>query len=199
MPVIAHKERELARPEIHKVNGVAQREQVYRFWYDTYVAEMRRSVKDADHERRRLTDSLEDHSTIFAAYEGPAILGTIRVNLSSMGSLSYYDELYGLDACKPDRDPVAIATKFMVKSRYRGTPLGYELASAGLAECVRGSAVAVYMDCNEYLFGYFSTLGFECVRSAVHPEFGSVRVMKYDLSDPERRRGFLGTDPRAGS
>jgi predicted GNAT family N-acyltransferase len=192
------KKQTLQRPEIRKVGGAVERERVYRFWYDTYVTEMRRPVKDPDHERRILTDELESHSTILAAHAEGAIVGTVRLNFPSRGSTSYYEELYQLDPSESHRAGAAIVTKYMVEARYRSTALPYELACAALVECVDQAIETAYMDCNEHLLSYFTTLGFVEHITAVHPEFGPVRVMKYDLSNPQHTHGLLGRYIKTG-
>jgi hypothetical protein len=190
---MAVKKQAVPRPEIRKVDSPAGRERVYRFWYDTYVTEMRRPVKGPDHERGLLIDCLEDHSTILAAYADGEITGTVRLNTPSRGPIFYYESLYGLDRHEHDRARTAIVTKYMVHARYRATPLAYKLACAALVECVEQQIDLAFMDCNEHLLSYFSALGFdEHIAAAHHPEFGSVRIMKYDLKNPKHNEGVLG-------
>lgn len=183
----------LCRPHIRIVDGADDRARVYRFWYDTYVTEMRRPVKNPDHERRLLVDELEDHSMILAAHAGGAVVGTVRLNVPSRGPTAYYEALYQLAPSVDERARLAIVTKYMVDRRYRAGALPYELACAALVECAAQGIATAYMDCNDHLLDYFTALGFETAApSQVHPEYGRVNIMKYDLSEPERMRGLLG-------
>jgi len=67
--------------KIRKVNTPDEREAVYRFRYSVYVEEMNRPKKYADHASRKITDPLDEHGDIFAVFEGPRVVGTVRVNL----------------------------------------------------------------------------------------------------------------------
>ncbi len=53
-------------------------EQVSQLRYDVYATEEGLALSDMDHERRTIQDAYDACSSIFAAFEGPRVIGTLR-------------------------------------------------------------------------------------------------------------------------
>jgi predicted GNAT family N-acyltransferase len=178
--------------EIRPVLG-RERSAIYRFWYDIYVREMCRSVANVDHKRMILVDSLENHSAIFAACIDGVVVGTVRLSFPSEGTLSYYQDLYRIARDEYFDDRTVIVTRLMVSQQFRSSVLGFQLAQKALLASIERGIHYAFMDCNDPVLQYFLALGFEThAEGVVHPEFGQVHVMRYDLSDPENLPGLLG-------
>lgn len=57
-----------------------ERKRIYQFRYQVYVDEMRKQPKDANHQERLLTDSLDDTATLFYIAQADQIIATLRRN-----------------------------------------------------------------------------------------------------------------------
>jgi len=71
--------------EVALADNESLRERLYSFRYQTYVGRMGLSPRCADHERRRLSDGLDDVSTSFALLDCEQVIGSLRLTL--MGDL----------------------------------------------------------------------------------------------------------------
>ena len=178
--------------KMENVKSPAQRRDVYRFWYEVYIEEMRRPIQSADHEQRLLVDDLEDHSIILAARSASGIIGTVRLNFPSAGPLSYFGDLYKIDQYEGYENRTVIVTRLMVAERFRKSSLGFRLSQESLLLALRAGVRDAYIDCNAHLIPHFRRLGFRDHVLAMHPDFGRVQVMHYDLSDHNRLAGLLG-------
>jgi CRP-like cAMP-binding protein len=66
-----------------------------RLRYDVYCQELGRTSPYADHDKRVITDHLDESGHVFIAVEAGETIGTLRGNVPSEGSLGVLDELYG--------------------------------------------------------------------------------------------------------
>jgi GNAT superfamily N-acetyltransferase len=160
------------------VDAPALREEVYRFRYDIYVREMRRTQRTADHADGRIVDALDDAGILLAALD-PAgrVIGTLRGNMFDEPAAREYERLYQLELSDRQRRITSLTTRLMIAPRYRGSGLALALARARFRSAVdRGSAFD-YIDCNDHLVPLFSRLGYQEVRRVEHPDYGLVNVM----------------------
>lgn len=64
-----------------------EKKRIYQFRYQVYVDEMRKQPKDANHQERILSDSLDDTATLFYIAQADQIIATLRRNFLDSSSL----------------------------------------------------------------------------------------------------------------
>lgn len=160
------------------------REAIFRLRYRVCVDEMASPQKDADHQRRRIEDALDRHGLILGAWRGAELIGTVRANLLRDGGIGLYRDLYGLDRLTyREFRHTSITTRLMVLPRMRHTRVAVGLATALYALGLNRGILFDHIDCNAHLVPFFTHLGYRIHRSAVHPEYGEVTVMRLNLID----------------
>lgn len=165
-------------------------EAICRFRYSVYVDEMNRPQKDADHEQQSIVDFLDDsESRLYGAWNGHAVVGTLRSNYLAYSDIGQYLDQYRLENLTSwERRHSSITTRLMVRQSHRNSMLAVRLACEtyhhGLAEGV----LFDFIDCNSHLVPFFTGLGYLVHADDVtHPEYGRVTVMRLNLTD----RGHL--------
>src|SRR5262249_3502634 len=158
------------------------RESAMRLRYEVYCDELGRQSPFADHERRILTDALDDRGDIFIATEAGEVIGTLRLNLCREGSLDGYEELYGMRASPHHPKATAICTKFVVKKSKRRGPAALKLVAAVARHCARSNLRECYIDCIPSLLPYYKAMGFKLTGPKFfHRENGPSYPMKIDV------------------
>jgi len=162
-------------------------ESIYRFRYNVYVEEMNRTQFYADHTSRTIRDPLDDSAVVLAAWDGQAVVGTVRYNFLRHSGIGEYFELYNVAGIPPLlRENTSITTRLMVAPRFRGGTLASRLACAAYKDALVNGIQVDLIDCNHHLISFFSRLGYLTHRDgAVHAEYGPVTVMRLNLLDQE--------------
>jgi N-acyl-L-homoserine lactone synthetase len=161
--------------------------EIYRFRYKIYEEEMQRHDRYADHEKKIITDPLDNHGYNIAVYESGVITGSVRVNFCTDGDPGEYLDFYGLkDRGRDYPDKVSYSTRLMVEPAYRGGVLplliSVECFKLGLERGVNWCIC----DCNSNVLPFFKKLGYEVQDAGkVHPSFGKVIVLRFNLRDPK--------------
>jgi len=162
-------------------------EDVYRFWYDVYVAEMGRHINDArtSHQHRKLYDPLATAGFLYLARQDGEVVGTILTTPVDHPAIKKYRSLYGLDALSPEDQSVsAITTKLMVKANLRRTRLLMRMVFATYDWTLRVGMKYGYMDCNDHLLSLFHKLGYEQhLPTLYHADYGQVNSMRIELTN----------------
>ncbi|MFN8059292.1 MAG: cyclic nucleotide-binding domain-containing protein [Vicinamibacterales bacterium] len=157
-------------------------ENAQRLRYEVYCEELQRQSPYADHGRRILADSLDDHGHTFVAVEGGEPVGTLRLNLATDGPLGLLEDLYGMRASAHHPRRTAVCTKFIVKKAKRGGATSLKLIAAVAKFGLRNSIREGYIDCIPALLPYYKALGFvQTGPQFLHRENGPSRPMKLDL------------------
>ncbi len=151
-----------------------EREAVYAFRYQVYVDEMGKPMDEADHERRIVRDPADESGSIFVAYEDGELVGTLRVNIgleSMLGDprLGIYD-LHMFD----DGDPAqfAFASRFMLRSDYRGSLAAHRLSVAALEASIAENVRLCFCYCAPYLVSFYEQMGFRRYTDNFNDELG---------------------------
>jgi len=171
--------------------------EVFRFRYKIYEEEMSRHDQYADHDKKEISDPLDAHGYNIAALMDGEIVAVNRVNFCADGDPGVYLDFYELDSVGADYpDKVAYSTRIMAAEHVRGRLPPMMVSVAGFQLGVDRDVNWCFCDCNDHLVPFFMKLGFEPFRPGkVHPSFGEVTVLRYDLRDGkhfDRKRSVLG-------
>jgi predicted GNAT family N-acyltransferase len=154
-----------------------------RLRYEVYCEELGRKSPYADPEKKIITDDLDEFGHIFLAVEADEMVGTLRVNSPSEGSLGVLEELYGMRASANHPDATVICTKFIVKKSRRRSPAAIKLISAATKYGVRSKWKECFIDCIPALLPYYKAMGFRIAGPRFfHRENGPSLPMKLDVS-----------------
>jgi predicted GNAT family N-acyltransferase len=175
--------RAAAAYRVSRVTSPSAQQAVYRLRYDVYVTEMRRPQPYADHERRLVSDPLDEHGLVLGLHHGDAIVGTVRLN-SLDRDVGDYRDLYGLDAL-PRSETAAhvIVTSLMFDPDHRGTPALVKVFQACFAAAWERGVTTAWVDCNDHLVPMFLRFGFVPERRFLHPLYGEVQLLRLNLRD----------------
>jgi len=165
-------------------------EGVFAFRYRIYVDEMKRLQKDADHDRRRIRDGLDDTAINLAAWNEERIVGVARVNLARDGGLGMYEDFYEMDGVAADHPSrTSIVTRLMLAPEFRHSGLAVQMFCACFGTGMRHGIRWNFVDCNRPLVPLFLRFGYsEHLPTAMHPEYGLVHRLRLDLLDVENLR-----------
>jgi hypothetical protein len=163
-----------------EANDPAARDEVFRFRYRVYVEVMNRRQKYADHIRRIIAEPLDDTATIYAAYLGDRIIGTIRGNRFSDPATEYYRKIYRIDDRFDYRpEDMTLTTKLMVEPALQRTTYPIKLILHYADNFHFGNGCRIdFLDCNAHLIKFFEKFGYVDYHGwVVHSEYGTVRPM----------------------
>jgi predicted GNAT family N-acyltransferase len=174
--------------DVYLCRGPEMLEQAQRLRYEVYCQELGRQSPYADHDRKIITDRLDDDGHVFVALENGETIGTLRGNVSANQSLGFYEELYRMNASKHHPQATAICTKFIVKRSRRGGPAAMKLISAMVRFGLRIDVKECYIDCIPALLPYYKALGFTIIgHQFFHRENGPSFPMMLDLTRHGRK------------
>lgn len=164
---------------IRLVSGDDERRSVYEFRYRIYVEEMHRPQAYADHASRQIVDPFDETAVVVAAFDGPRIVGTQRLNVGSQSDFGEYADFYNMRAFGsywPHQ--LSMSSRLMVDPDYRRTMVPMQLAINCYKLALDEGSRFDFMDCNDHLIGYFKKLGFrQLFARFTHPEYGKVTPM----------------------
>lgn len=139
-----------------------ERAVVYAFRYKVYIAEMGKPMDEADHGQKWVVDPADELGIIFAAYDGAELVGTLRLNVgleSMIGDprLTIYD-LHLFEDCEAEQ--FAFASRFMLRSDYRGSLASHRLTLAALEIALAAHVRLCFCYCAPYLVSFYEQMGF---------------------------------------
>ena len=168
--------------EVYLCRNKDMLESVQRLRYEVYCQELGRQSPNADHEKRIITDDLDDFAKTFVAVEAGETIGTLRGNKPADGFLGIIEELYGMKKSAHHPDATSICTKFIVKKSKRGGPASMKLISAMVRYGLRNGVKECYIDCVPALLHYYKAIGFTIAGERFfHRENGPSYPMLIDL------------------
>jgi N-acyl-L-homoserine lactone synthetase len=158
-------------------------ERAQRLRYEVYCEELRRQSPHADHDKRIISDHLDETALTFIAVEGDETIGTLRGNRSVDGPLGIFEELYGMRTSPRHPEQTAICTKFVVKKSKRGSLASIKLISAMVRYGLLNHVRECYIDCIPALLPYYKAIGFKIVgEKFFHRENGPSYPMMLNLA-----------------
>jgi GNAT superfamily N-acetyltransferase len=162
--------------EIKLAQTEEERQEVYRFRYQIYIEEMGRNVH-ANHDRKILTDWMDENAHLFyVPYEGQ-VIGTARVNFKRDGPIELEEE-YDLQRFNRYNDFIATTSKFMIDPKHRKwklTPLFLKF----IYEFDRQNGIRIdFINTNPPLDDFYAHIGYRRYKSSFeHSEYGIVVPM----------------------
>ncbi len=140
--------------------GTEMLEAAQRLRYEVYCKDLGRKSPFADHDRKTISDALDDMGYTFLAFEGGEVIGTVRVNFAGEGSLGLLEEVYGMKLSPHHPARTAVCTKFIVKKSKRKSPAAVKLICAIARHCTQKGMKELYIDCIPPLLPYYKAIGF---------------------------------------
>lgn len=159
-----------------------------RLRYEVYCEELARQSPYADHARRIIADDLDSFGEVFVAIEDGEVVGTLRSNQASRGSLGVLETLYGMNKSRHHPQSTAVCTKFVVRKSRRGGPIAFKLIAAAGKYGLQKQIKECYIDCIPSLLPYYEAMGFvSCGQRFLHRENGPSEPLMMDMDKYARR------------
>jgi predicted GNAT family N-acyltransferase len=153
--------------------------------YVVLVGEKKADPPGADHHRRLLGDGLDATGSTFAAFAGPTLVGSVRVNMLSDGGAEDYARAYGLDALGPDAPARTAVVTRLISRGGRGDAVLAKLVSAVLGVVAERRARFIAIGVEDQLIAFYTSMGFTRFKDdAISPAGGSRTVLLFDVEDP---------------
>ena len=152
----------MLRDGIHVAKSEEEKEAVYRFRYEIYVAEMGRYRAIADHERRSFSEPEDETARIFYAAEGGEVVATSRMSWG--GDAPFSERLidhYMLEPFLAEASPeiMAVGERGMVKPDLRGSPIFTELGMKTLEFINENRIQLIFGACEPHLLSRYVSQG----------------------------------------
>jgi len=176
------------KPLITPVTSKTEITEVQKFRYKILVEELGlNAIPSIDHRRRLIGDYLDDKLSLFAAYAGDRIVGTIRCGLVSRMTQkpAALDQAlaagYG-EGYLPEQ--LGICDRLAIASEHRGIWLNLELSIAACHSLVRKGCTACFCWARPRLCRLYQRLGFRDLGIVADGKTDQIRrVMRLELSD----------------
>ena len=152
----------LIREGAHQARTEEEKEAVYRFRYEIYVAEMGRYQSVADHERRRFREPEDDSARIFYVAKDGEVLATSRFNWGgdapfTQRLVSHYDLARFL--AEIPAEAMAVGERGMVKPELRGSPIFSELGQKSSEFIGKNRVELIFGACEPHLLSRYVSEG----------------------------------------
>jgi hypothetical protein len=164
------------------------RESLFAFRYQVYGQELEARLPAAVVEAGRFQDELDEHGTNYAALEGTAVVGSLRVVAAPHLSPAIRSR-YSIDeALKTFRlDEIVLAGRLAVAPHRRHGGLMLRMMATAYAEWRSRGVRLVFSDCSPHLLSLYESLGYvQHGEPFVDPVFGPKRPIVWALGDLER-------------
>ena len=176
------------KPLITPVTTTAEITAIQEFRYKIIVEEFGlNGIPGIDHRHRRISDSLDDKLSLFAAYSGDRLVGTIRCGLVSQmpQKPATLDQAlaagYG-EGYLPEQ--LGICDRLAIAAEHRGIWLNLELSTAACHSLVRKGCTACFCWARPRLCRLYRRLGFRDLGIVADGKNDQIRrVMRLELSD----------------
>jgi hypothetical protein len=152
----------LIRDGAHLATSDEEKEAVYRFRYDIYVAEMGRYQGVADHGKRHFREPEDDSARIFFAGADGEVVATSRFNWG--GDAVFTDRLiehYRLAPflAKIPAEAMAVGERAMVRPDLRGSSIFWELGERSQAFISEERVQLIFGACEPHLLSRYVSQG----------------------------------------
>jgi len=169
----------------------AEKRAIYELRYQVYIEEMGKPYRHADHERKQLSDQLDENATLLYSARDGRITGTVRINWGEdRQALSAFSKTCGLAdfECFPART-LSFCSRLMVRPQHRCSALAAALSTAAyLGGRERGTQFN-FVHCVPRLLRLFERMGFRRYKDPFYdPEMGMQVPLVLVVEDIEHLR-----------
>jgi hypothetical protein len=152
----------LIREGAHQARTQEEKEAVYRFRYEVYVAEMGRYRSVADHERRRFSEPEDGSARIFYIAKEGEVLATSRFSWG--GDAPFTERLidhYDLTRFLAEipAEAMVVGERGMVKPELRGSPVFTELGMKSSEFISENRVELIFGACEPHLLSRYVSQG----------------------------------------
>lgn len=156
----------------------AEKREIYRFRYQTYVEEMSKHIKGIDHTNKLLYDDMDDWGLILYAKVGAELIGTARINIGTVEDFpKEVTAFLSLDTFQDCCEEYSFVTKIMVLPAYRNSPVFYMLIAKCYELSYKRQIEFIFGICNYHLIRIYEKLG-------MHRYFKNFELPGYGLQVP---------------
>ena len=149
---------------VAQIRSQADQEKLFTFRYHVYAGELGLSLPQADHERKRLWDPLDDVSVSYALLDNNEVVGSLRVTyLDQVSDPTPLIERFSMQSAIAAVGIPAICTtsRFILHPRLRHGLSIFRLMQAAYEDAARrGNVRLVYGDCSPHLLPFYEHMGF---------------------------------------
>ena len=177
-----------AKPLITPVTSKAEITEIQKFRYKILSEEFGlKSVAGIDHRRRLIGDSLDEKLSLFAAYAGGRLVGTIRCGLVSHMNQrpNALDQALAAGYGAGYRaDQLGVCDRLAIAPEHRGIWLNLELSTAASHRLVQKGCRACFCWARPRLCRLYHRLGFHDLGIVTDGDTDQMRrVMRLEVSD----------------
>lgn len=142
--------------------------------YAVYVHEMGRRPPGCDDENERLADPEDVFSLVLAAYDGPTMVGTVRLSpVDQLAPDSDWRRIYGNSEFPVPDHQQRILSRLIVRGDYSGNMVAPKLLMAAYDSLRATGAELTFLHCPPHLVALYEVMGFRRYRSGFsHAEAG---------------------------
>ncbi len=172
---------------ICSASTTAQKQAIYRFRFDIFGREMGLLGSLDLWEEPSFHDELDEQSYHFFAESDGIVVGSIRIThgkpcATSEDFLKTYELNKFLTVLPPEK--LAVATRLMVSSRFRGSNLSLRLMKRAAEYCIDQGVECVFIDCQPHLVPLYQRFGFRPYRTVFNdPYVGVLMPLVIIISD----------------
>jgi GNAT superfamily N-acetyltransferase len=179
------------------VTDRAELEEVFRFRFEVYTAELGQQFPDAVMRSGRIEEPADAPGHVLAAYAADGQLaGTLRFNTLRQGIPDPYADIFA-EAGLTVADPTAttISSRFVVRQKYRCSTVSGRLMAHGYRAAWECGSRWDLITAPRHVAELYPRLGYRPLRSEVaHPTFGPCALLELDMTadTPFRRLALRG-------
>ncbi len=157
-------------------------EDAKRLRYDVYCEELQRQSPHADHDKKIISDHLDDFGHTFIAVENDKTIGTLRANRPAEGPIGILEDLYGMRTSEYHPEKTVVCTKFIIAQDKRTSAAGIKLVASFTRYALQHQLRECYIDCIPSLRPFYMALGFRRAGAKfLHRENGPSYPLKVDM------------------
>ena len=185
---------------------------IYRLRYRIYAEEMSKNFPSMDHDKKLLSDELDDSAILVYAKIGSKFIGTVRVNIGRIEDFPlFWEQVLSLHKFLEfgEQQRFAYTSKFMVLQEYRNSAVAYLLAAKAYELYCQHEIQFSFGVCNFHLLRLYEQFGFRRFgRNFVDPGYGilatyvlvvddisHLRAVRSPFYRIARKRECLNTQP----
>lgn len=179
---------------VHVAESQLEKREVYRFRYQVFVEEMKKSIKIAEQNAGMLIDPMDDQSLLLYAHNDTGIVGTLRLTFGNAGQFPQeLAEIFCMEQFQMlggDTDKkLCLTTKLAIKEGFRGSQVLYMLMSKAYELARTSRTKFAYGGCNPHLVALNEQMGFRrFARNFTDPGYGLLIPLVMVVEDLEHLR-----------